>query len=347
MSKIKQFVLRKDNVMMRMLILFVLPAFLVATIAMTASADTTYLINDGGAITFHTTDATNPAQIVNEAGLVLGADDIVTAENGMVSEITIQRVQMVTIDNGGQVLKTGTYGETVGELLERLGLELDSDDTIDAELTAATYDGMALTISRRTVLTENYSRAVPYGIEYIDDETLPEGEEQIRTEGRDGEMRCTAEVVYVNGAEVSRRVTSETEVQPAVNQVVARGTGEAVSEEVTIEDGVITMADGTVYTYTSSMQVRATAYTHTDAGCDMITATGTTVHWGTVAVDPRMIPYGTRMFIVSNDGAYIYGVSAAEDCGGAIKGNRIALYMPTTSVCFQFGTRNCTIYFLG
>ena len=79
----------------------------------------------------------------------------------------------------------------------------------------------------------------------------------------------------------------------------------------------------------------------------MITATGTTVHWGTVAVDPRQIPYGTKMFIVSNDGKYVYGVSAAEDCGGSIKGNRIDLYMPTTKQCFAFGTRNCTIYFLG
>ena len=79
----------------------------------------------------------------------------------------------------------------------------------------------------------------------------------------------------------------------------------------------------------------------------MITATGTTVHVGTVAVDPRYIPYGTRMFIVSNDGVYIYGISVAEDCGGAIKGDRVDLYFPTLSECFAFGRRNCTIYFLG
>ena len=347
MSKIKHFVLRKDNVMMRMLILFVLPAILVATIALTASADTTYMINDGGEIMFYTTNATNPAQIVNEAGFQLGNDDLVTAEDGMVSEITIQRVQMVTIDNGGQVLKTGTYGETVGELLERLGLQLDEDDTVDAELTAVTYDGMALTISRRTVLTETYSRSVPFTTEYVEDENLPEGQEEVLTEGSEGEVRCTAEVTYVNGEEVSRRLTEETETLAPVNRVIAKGTGAASQGELTIGNGVITLADGTVYTYTGTMQVKATAYTHTDAGCDMITATGTTVHWGTVAVDPRMIPYGTRMFIVSNDGSFVYGVSAAEDCGGAIQGNRVDLYMPTTADCFAFGVRNCTIYFLG
>ena len=79
----------------------------------------------------------------------------------------------------------------------------------------------------------------------------------------------------------------------------------------------------------------------------MYTATMTVVHIGTIAVDPRVIPYGTRMFIVSNDGEYIYGVSTAEDCGGAIKGKRIDLYYPTLWECNQFGVRDCTIYFLG
>ena len=75
--------------------------------------------------------------------------------------------------------------------------------------------------------------------------------------------------------------------------------------------------------------------------------TGTTVRIGTVAVDPRVIPYGTRMFIVSNDGCYVYGLSVAEDCGGAIKGKRLDLYMPTLSEAFDYGRRPVTVYFLG
>ena len=68
---------------------------------------------------------------------------------------------------------------------------------------------------------------------------------------------------------------------------------------------------------------------------------------GTVAVDPSLIPYGTRMFIVSNDGLYVYGIGTAEDCGGAIRGKRVDLYYPTLSECYAFGRRDCTIYFLG
>jgi 3D (Asp-Asp-Asp) domain-containing protein len=78
----------------------------------------------------------------------------------------------------------------------------------------------------------------------------------------------------------------------------------------------------------------------------MITATGTTVHIGTVAVDPRLIAYGTRMFIVANDGSYVYGISTAEDCGSSIKGNRIDLYYDSVEECNRFGIRDCTVYFL-
>ena len=92
--------------------------------------------------------------------------------------------------------------------------------------------------------------------------------------------------------------------------------------------------------------VRATAYTHTDAGCTSTTATGSRVHRGTVAVDPRYIPYGTRMFIMASDGSYIYGLAEAEDCGGDIKGDRVDLYLPNYQECMAFGRRRCTVYFL-
>ena len=127
------------------------------------------------------------------------------------------------------------------------------------------------------------------------------------------------------------------------------GTGTELDSESNapaIGDGVIVTADGEILTYSRSEQFTATAYTHTDEGCNMITATGTTVRTGTIAVDPSVIPYGTRMFIVTNDGSYIYGIGTAEDCGGAIKGNRLDLYFSTDAECWQFGVRGCTVYFL-
>ena len=128
------------------------------------------------------------------------------------------------------------------------------------------------------------------------------------------------------------------------------GNNEAVEDEdVTyplIGENTITTASGEVLTYTHTMVVEATAYTKTDAGCDDWTATGTLARYGAIAVDPSVIPYGTRMYIVSNDGQVIYGYATAEDCGGAINGTRVDLYYDTYDECIQFGRRDCTIYFL-
>ena len=67
-----------------------------------------------------------------------------------------------------------------------------------------------------------------------------------------------------------------------------------------------------------------------------------------MAVDPRFIPYGTRMFIITDDGEYVYGIATAEDAGDSnIVGNRIDLWFSTKAECIRFGYRECTIYFLG
>ena len=188
---------------------------------------------------------------------------------------------------------------------------------------------------------------IPHETEYCEDETLPAGTEAVLAAGQDGELLRTADVTYVNGAETRRSIVAETTLRQAVTEVVAVGTGEENPDAPVIGDGYILLPTGEVLTYTRSDTVEATAYTHTDAGCDMTTATGTRVHWGTVAVDPTRIPYGTRMFIISNDGSYVYGIATAEDCGGDIKGDRMDLYMPTYEQCREFGRRRCTLYFLG
>ena len=176
--------------------------------------------------------------------------------------------------------------------------------------------------------------------------------EEVVTQGQNGQLLCTANVLYVDGQETDRTVIEETVITQPINRLVAIGTkpADAVNDDpmtgIVIEDGYIYLPDGQVLSYSGSMQVKATAYSHLDAGCDMITATGTTVHHGTVAVDPRLIPLGTRMFIITNDGEYVYGISTAEDTGSSIKEHRVDLYFPTKALCFQFGVRPATVYFL-
>ena len=205
---------------------------------------------------------------------------------------------------------------------------------------------MELQIDRIVTAEESYTSVVSHSVTRCTDPTLPVGQEQILTPGVDGELLCRAEVTYRNGLETERKLLAQTVTRSPVAEVVAVGIGEP-EQELQIGNGYITLPTGEVLTYTDTATVRATAYTHTDAGCDLITSTGTTVHWGTVAVDPRYIPYGTRMFIRSSNGSYTYGIAMAEDCGGDIKGDRMDLYMPTYEQCMEFGRRVCTVYFLG
>ena len=327
---------------------------LTVLLAQTVFAQNTYVITDGGQVTVHTSFASDPAKVLDEAGFELSeGDSYTTAAGDGVSEITVQRAQVVYVDFCGEQKELSACGETLGQLLERNGIRTYGQYTVSQSLQSKTYDGMQVQISNVVNAQETYTVELPYETIYCNDPSLPQGTEQVVVAGSAGQVLCSAEVVYVNAKEHSRIVTSETVLERPVDQIVAVGTGaaqeetEQTSQELWIGDGIIRLPTGEVLTYTDSKTYNATAYTHMDEGCDMVTATGTRVKWGTVAVDPRMIPYGTRMFIVTTDGSFIYGIATAEDCGGAIKGNRIDLYMPTLSEAFSFGRRSCTVYFLG
>lgn len=261
----------------------------------------------------------------------------------------------VTVIFRGQLLRTSCREETVAQLLSRLDLETTDADTLSHTPETAIQPGMTLRVDRVLTREETYTTTLPHDTTTCYDPTLPEGTWEVLIPGRDGELRTTAEVTYVNFREISRNILTQQQSIAPVTEVIAQGTGPAESptEEPNpndlpiIEDGYIRLPSGEVLTYTGTATVRASAYTHTDEGCDLITSTGSRVHVGTVAVDPRYIPYGTRMFIMATSGSYVYGISEAEDCGGAIKGDRVDLYLPTYEECMEFGRRVCTVYYLG
>ena len=352
MQKVKQFVIEKKELCLRSAAALALVLVMVTALALTVFAETTYVIHDGERQLIHKTDATEPAAVLEEAGLELSAGDLVTTEESFGSAtITIRRAADVAINYYGEMITATAYeDETLADVLARLELTWNEDDKISQSLDTQVYDGLNLAISTVKVEEQTYTVAIPYETVYVDDDNMEKGATKVRTQGAEGEMLCTAAVTYVNGQETAREMLTEEVKTEAVNKVVAVGTGKNLFKNmgnVTIGNGTITLASGEVLTYTHASTFKATAYTSTDPGCGTKTATGTTVRVGTVAVDPRVIPYGTRMFIVTNDGAYIYGVGTAEDCGGAIKGNRLDLYFNTHSECINFGVRNCTVYFLG
>lgn len=110
--------------------------------------------------------------------------------------------------------------------------------------------------------------------------------------------------------------------------------------------GVLTTSSGETYSYTKVLSCSATAYT-TEGFTEKHNASGNIARVGTVAVDPKVIPLGTALYIVTDDGEYIYGYCIAEDTGGAVKGNIVDLFFNTLNECYAFGRRNCTVYVLG
>ncbi len=330
----------------------VLPmVMLTVLLSQTVFARNTFVITDGDRVRVHTSYTSDPAAVLNEAGVELSKNDFYTTtqQPDGVSEITVQRSQIVTVENCGETLEVASYGERVDALLQRLGISSTGEYQVDVALDAMTYDGMKVKVDWLLASTESYTVEVPFETEIREESSLPLGQEIVLQEGKNGQAICTAQVSYVNTVETSRELLEQTVTQEPQNKIVLVGTGETAGaqEGPIFGDGYIVLPTGEVLSYTRSDTYTATAYTSWIDDMTGTTATGTKARVGAVAVDPTMIPYGTRMFIVTSDGEYIYGIATAEDCGGAINGKHIDLYCETVEECWEFGVRNITVYFLG
>jgi len=309
---------------------------------------TTYVIRDGSKTLVYTTSETDPAAVLAEAGVKPGTVGFELEQTEDGPTIRLLRHHRITIDYYGQTLETVSTGETVGQLLERLELTVREGDLLSVAADRRTYDRMHLWIGRVVCQEQTYAAVIPANTLCCADPTLPEGSRQVLRQGHDGEQLLTAEVTYINGIEERRKILSEQVLVQPVDTIVAVGTGQQTREEEpstlpVIGNGMIKLPTGEVLMYDRVISSLATAY------CDKgKTATGTQARVGAIAVDPAYIPYGTRMFIMSKDGEYVYGIATAEDCGSKehIYGTRIDLHYDTRYECRQFGARMCWVYFL-
>lgn len=242
----------------------------------------------------------------------------------------------LTLVYRGEVRQVSIEGQTLGALLEGLGLELTQEDVCSAALDAVPAPGAVVTVERHQRRQEVYTLALEPEREYRLDSSLPWGKEAVLLDGEAGEMRCTAWVDYVNGREVSREITRKELLRPTQNELIAIGTWE--NPVPTAGNGYLWLPEGEMLTYTHTVAVEATGFTGSDPGAIPNACLGT------VAVDPDFIAPGTRLYIVSADGVS-YGVAQAQ--AGSVQGRRIDLYFPTQAQCDEFGRRECTVYFLG
>lgn len=173
---------------------------------------------------------------------------------------------------------------------------------------------------------------IPYGADETGIDTIPKGTRQVVSAGIPGTIKRTYLVKYVDGQRTDEALYTEQILSNPVNEVANVGVG-----------GTVTANDGTVYNYNYRKQMEATAYTYLPPYTTMTTATGQTLRKGIVAVDPKVIPLHTKMFIT---GSVEYGLGVAEDTGGAIKGNIVDLAYMSYDECIKFGRRQMQVYIL-
>ncbi len=303
-------------------------------------ANALYLLTDG-----ISTVVADGAQRVDASRILLaGAADGET-------DVALEPERKVTIRHGESVqYATSRENETVSALLQREGVAVGPLEMVRVDLSGE--DGVLLEIASDFTYYETVQEAAAYTTVYTTDYTLPKGETKLTTAGQDGTRDVTYEVVYADGAFVSRQAVAESN-NTAVAETVSKGTLVTEAREGDTIDTVIRNDDGSGYLllksgdslhFTHTMDVKCTAYTTGYDSVGTITYTGTTVHTGVVAVDKSVIDLGSRMFITTAAGDITYGMGVAEDTG--VRGKVVDLYMNTYDECIQFGRRSSILYFL-
>lgn len=288
------------------------------------------------------------AEAVEESGFTLGENDVLSVDADTIlredAEVSITRYYHVTLAHDGEEQTLLVKEGDVASALEAANLTLGKEDYTDVPLDQALTEGLVVTVSRVTYEETQETEAVAYSTKEEKTDSLYEGETKVKTEGVEGERTIVYRNKMVNGKVVeTEEISNEVTTEP-VDKVVLVGTKKKPSGYASISsNGTLIDHNGNRVSYKKSFTGRCTAYT--GGGW---TATGRPAQYGNIAVNPDVIPYGSKLYICSPDGSVVYGYAIAADTGGfASKGYIMAdLYFDTYEECADFGVRNMTIYVL-
>lgn len=174
---------------------------------------------------------------------------------------------------------------------------------------------------------ETRQAKIPVTVQYEQVDTLPEGAQELVQTGSEGVEEVNEEVIYEKGKPVHVHEIGRTIITPMKPTIIRTGVS---SMEMAKSHGQVKQV----------LTMEATAYLPTDGGGDGITASGIQAKHGVVAVDPNVIPLGTKLYIPG------YGEALAADTGGDIVGSRIDVVMEDYGEAMQFGRRTVEVYVL-
>lgn len=291
----------------------------------------------GGTIEFQTREK-DLAAALKAHGITVGPNDRVTPSLDTTlrdkQQITvhIQKAVPVHVLVDGKSIDTESAAPSVGDLLADLSVVLGPKDVVSVDTAAAVVADMEIQIVRRAERVDISQEEIPFDLVRQEDRSMMAGETREIQSGAPG-LKEVKRITYLeDGNEVGSEVVEENVLKEPVSRIVAYGTGGVVSR------------GGRDYRYSRRLVLTATGYT---AGLESnpqgngYTYTGMRAEYGVVAVDPRVIPLYTRLYIEG------YGPAIAADIGGAIQGNRIDLCFNSLAEARAFGVRPVTVYVLG
>lgn len=244
-------------------------------------------------------------------------------EEGLV--ISITRAFNVTLEADGKETSILTLPGTVQDMLDQANIVLGEKDIVEPALAALVDKNTSrIIINRITEELITQKQTLTFRVEQKEDTTLERGIRRIIQQGKDGIKEDTIKITYKDGKEINREVIATKTLKEPLNQVISQGVLQYASR------------GGSRFEFSKAVEVRASAYTHTGSR----TSSGTNPKVGTVAVDPSVIPMGSKLYVEG------YGFGRAEDIGGAIKGNRIDVFLESEQECRRWGHRSVKVYLL-
>lgn len=285
------------------------------------------------------------------------------------ARLVIRKGRNFTLNIDGNIEIITTTKKTVRDAFEEAGISISDSDRVEPSLDSNIEPNMNIAVYRVLNETVTEETEIPYKTNKISDSSLAKGTTKVKVQGKNGLKRTVYSIVKENGVETNREIVEETIVREPVTHEVLVGTKVAKKETskttssskktekantsstqkteaaTTPASGTVTTNSGKSFSYSKKFTVSATAYTDSSGNK---TASGRTPQYGVIAVDPKVIPLGTKLYVESTDDgkSWTYGYCVAGDTGGAIKGNKIDLFFNSKGECLQFGRRNAIVYVL-
>ena len=282
-----------------------------------------------------------------DKGYDLDRNDLITCTN--VNEgtlkIDITRAFYVSVTAEGRTTVVPMISGTVKDVLEQTEITVDDDDLINVGLNEQVGPNTEIVINRVTSANEVLRTEVEYDTEYLSSANYKIGYSEVIVPGEVGYRETVAENTYVDG-ELSESVVISSEiVEEPVDAVVKVGSSAKDPISKLAPDNFELDKNGLPVHYTKVLTGKATAYS---AKAGAKTASGRYAIVGHVAVNPEIIPYGTKLYIVSTDGRTVYGYAIAADTGtGLMDGTvMVDVFMESYAASCRWGAKEVNMYVL-